>query len=317
MNENDRDLILDLIEGRLPGPAAAAAQARIDASPALQAELATQAAVHDALGSAEPPQMTFDEQTALRAALMQQLHLSDAPAAAPVAAAPSRSRWWVPVFGLATAAAVVVGFVALGPFGDSNDSGPTDVAASFADTESSIAGEGSTMQREGDDGDAAVGGADAPAADVTTTMQAAAAEQSAEAAEEDLGEAEAEAGVTYAMDPGGNEAAVPEIAGDVPPAPELHADLRSANFSTRAVTEELEDDSIGDESIAVNDLVSCETALADLAPENLVRVEPIATGTDEGTPVVVLLLEFADGNHITATIDLADCVVVDFAPPSS
>jgi|GEM_PF-2561649 len=312
MNENDRDLILDLIEGRLAEPEAAAAQARIDAFPALRAEMATQSAVRDALRSAEPPQMTVDEQTALHAALLGQLHLSPEPATpAPVAA--RRSRWWVPVFGLATAAAVVVGFVALGPFGDSDDSGSTEVAASLV--ESSIANDGSTMQRGSEDADTTVGGADAPAAEVTTTMQAAAADQSAAAAEDELGVAEA--GVTYAMDAGGEEAAVPEIAGNVPPAPELHADLSKANFSAQAVTNALEDDSIGNESVAMDDLASCETALTGLAPENLVRVEPVASGTDAGTPVVVLLLEFADGEHITATIDLAACEVVDFAPPNS
>jgi hypothetical protein len=312
MNENDRDLILDLIEGRLAGPEAAAAQARIDASPALRAEMATQWAVRDALRSAEPPQMTVDEQTALHAALLEQLHLSPEPAM-PVPVAARRSRWWVPVFGLATAAAVVVGFVALGPFGDSDDSGSTEVAASLA--ESSTADDGSTMQRGSEDADTTIGGADAPAAEVTTTMQAAAADQSAAVAEDELGGAEA--GVTYAMDAGGEEAAVPEIAGDVPPAPELHADLSKANFSAQAVTNALEDDSIGNESVAMDDLVSCETALTGLAPENLVRVEPVASGTDDGNPVVVLLLEFADGEHITATIDLAACEVVDFAPPNS
>lgn len=314
MNDNDRDLILDLIEGRLTGPEAAAAQARIDASPALRAESATQSAVRDTLRSAEPPQMTIDEQKAMRAALLDQLHLSPEPTA-PIPVAAGRSRWWVPVFGLATAAAVIVGFVALGPFGGSDDSGSTEVAASFTDTESSIADDGSTMQREGADADAAVGGADAPAAEVTTTMQAAAADQSPETAEDEL--AAAEVGVTYAMDAGGEEAAVPEIAGDVPPAPDLHADLQAANFSARAVTDALEDDSVGDESVTMDDLVSCETALSDLSPENLVRVEPVASGTDDGSPVVVLLLEFADGGHVTATIDLGTCEVMDFAPPNS
>lgn len=321
MNENDRDLILDLTEGRLSGPEAEAAEARIAASPTLRAELATQQGVHATLAAAEPVRMTVDEQASLSAGLRAQLNIAEAPAPAPVPLPAKRSRWWIPVFGLATVAAVLVGFVVLGPLGGSDDADTLEVATDLGAEETTIAENGSTLGRSQDDLEAADGSAEQPDPGTSPTEGAeaptAAVEEGDDAAAtaptDDSSDAVDET-IAYAMDAGGDEADVPNVADAVPPAPELHASLRQTGFSTQAASEELEDDSVGNETVSRENLEACEAQLSGLAPPDLVRVEPLATGTRDGNPVVVLLLEFVDSQYFTVTVDLTVCDIVDVAP---
>ena len=108
MNDQDRDLIAALAEGRLGTDAAEAATARIEADPELTAEYTDQVAALEFLGSGTAPRMTVAERTTLHENLTEQLGLVPTPTRAP---ARRRTPWWAPVFGLATAAAVVVAVV--------------------------------------------------------------------------------------------------------------------------------------------------------------------------------------------------------------
>ena len=321
MNENDRDLILDLTEGRLSGPEAEAAEARIAASPTLRAELATQQSVHATLAAAEPVRMTVDEQAALSAGLRAQLNIAEAPAPAPVPLPARRSRWWIPVFGLATVAAVLVGFVALGPLGSSDDADTLEVATDLGTEETTLAENGSTLGRSQDDLEAEGGSSEQPDPGTPPTEGAESPAAALEEGDDAAGTAPPEASsdafeetITYAMDAGGDEADVPNVADAVPPAPELYASLQQTGFSTQTASEELEDDSVGDETVSRENLEACEAQLSGLAPPDLIRVEPLATGTRDGNPVVVLLLEFVDLQYFTVTVDLTVCDIVDAAP---
>lgn len=111
MNDQDQDLVSALAEGRLSGTAAEDALARIEADPELTLEYAAQRTALALLRSGAAPRMTSIERETLHANLRTELNL-----AAPVAAAPPTGRrmpWWQPVFGLATAAAVVAAVVIL------------------------------------------------------------------------------------------------------------------------------------------------------------------------------------------------------------
>jgi hypothetical protein len=112
MNDQDRDLIIALAQGDLSTSAAEDAAARIDADPELSSEYADQVAALEFLDSATPPTMTAAERSTLHASLTEKLGIL--PVAAPAPATPKKKvQWWVPVFGLATAAAVVAAFVIL------------------------------------------------------------------------------------------------------------------------------------------------------------------------------------------------------------
>jgi len=110
MNDRDRDLIIALAQGNLSTTAAEEATARIEADPELAAEYTEQVVALQFLQSAPPPLMTGAERSALRTNLAT--HLGLLPVASPAATEPKKkSRWWVPAFGMATAAVVVVAFV--------------------------------------------------------------------------------------------------------------------------------------------------------------------------------------------------------------
>ncbi len=111
MNNRDRDLILDLVEGRLSAEAADAAMSRVQASHELSQELAEQTRVHTTLSEVEPMRLTGDERNTLRANLIAELHLESATTAPHHQS--KKQRWWLPVAGLAATAAVVTAIVVL------------------------------------------------------------------------------------------------------------------------------------------------------------------------------------------------------------
>ena len=127
MNDNDRDLILDLTEGTLSADDAARARAFVASDPALAADYQTQIATKAHLESLPPIAMAADERSALRQELIEQLHLDSRPKSV---ASPSRRgfAWWKPIAGIAGVAAVVAAIVVLpGSLGGSDDAG-TEVA---------------------------------------------------------------------------------------------------------------------------------------------------------------------------------------------
>ncbi len=109
MNDTDIEIILALAQDHLSGQAKADALAHIQADPDLTRELSSQIAAIKALRSLEPPQLTDQERTVLRAELTERLHLetprlSSTPARRSVA-------WWRPMIGLASAAALVLAII--------------------------------------------------------------------------------------------------------------------------------------------------------------------------------------------------------------
>lgn len=110
MNDQDRDLILALVEGRLSPQEATTASARIAADPDLTADLTAQLTAVEALSASLPVAMTTEERSTLRSGLITQLDLKDQPAPRPVK---RRIPWWQPVFGIATAAVIVTAVIIL------------------------------------------------------------------------------------------------------------------------------------------------------------------------------------------------------------
>jgi len=110
MNDQDRDLIAALAQGDLSASAAKEATARIEADPELASEYANQLVALRFLESSTAPVMTAAERSTLHTNLTEQLGLT--PVAPPaVVASKRKAQWWAPVFGFATAAAVVAAFV--------------------------------------------------------------------------------------------------------------------------------------------------------------------------------------------------------------
>jgi len=125
MNDQDRDLIAALAEGRLDTSAAEEATARVEADPELFSEYTHQLAAIVFLRSDIPPMMTGSERVTLRSNLTKQLGLLPVTTPAP---SKEKTQWWVPVFGFAAAAAVVAAFVL---FPDSSQDTFTDVSRDF------------------------------------------------------------------------------------------------------------------------------------------------------------------------------------------
>jgi hypothetical protein len=157
MNDQDRDLIIALAQGSLGTEAAEEANARIEADPELASAYAEQILALDHLSSLEAPQMTVAERSELRTNLTEQLGLVPI-AVSPPTPARRKVAWWAPVFGLATAAAVVAAVVILPGSADESfdeisaeaslDTAVTSTAPSAA--ESAPATEGQSLPDEGD-----------------------------------------------------------------------------------------------------------------------------------------------------------------------
>lgn len=163
MNDQDRDLIAALADGRLSGTAAEDALARIEADPELSVEYAHQITALEFLNSGVVPRMTASERETLHANLTEQLGFEMEKTPSP---SPQRRKipWWRPVLGLATAAAVVAAIVILpGTLtGGSQDTASFDLAGAVLDdteverSETTIAAAG-TPEARAEDGQAFAG----------------------------------------------------------------------------------------------------------------------------------------------------------------
>lgn len=157
MNDQDRDLIAALAEGRLGKDAASEAIARLESDPELASEYAHQVSALEFLASVDTPQMTESERTVLHANLTEQLGLAPPPATVN----PGKSaRWWVPLFGLATAAAVVAAVVILPSTSDDtfDQAGATLDAENSTQTSSVTTEETAQAEPNQDQGAAGDGG---------------------------------------------------------------------------------------------------------------------------------------------------------------
>ncbi len=134
MNDQDRDLVAALADGRLSTTAAEDALARIEAEPEMSVEYAHQIAALEFLNSGVAPRMTVRERETLHTSLTEKLGLAPETTPSPSPRKP-RIPWWQPVFGLATAAAVVAAIVILpGTLtGDSRDNASLNVAGALLD----------------------------------------------------------------------------------------------------------------------------------------------------------------------------------------
>jgi hypothetical protein len=131
MNDQDLTLIVDLIESQLSNSEAESALARIMADPELSAAYAEQLAVHVSLTDLPIASMTAAEKDALNTALVSQLQLEAAAAVVPIAK--KRKAWWMPIAGIATAAAAVTAiFIMPGLSGSDDSSADTTIIASAA-----------------------------------------------------------------------------------------------------------------------------------------------------------------------------------------
>lgn len=126
MTDRDHDLIIDLVENLLSPAEAKAALERVMADPELRTTYEQQKAARTALADAPAVAMTSTERSQLRQSLMSQLNVEAAPARVETK---KRRSWWLPVAGLASAAAAVTAIVVLpGTLGSSSDQGVDTVA---------------------------------------------------------------------------------------------------------------------------------------------------------------------------------------------
>jgi hypothetical protein len=300
MSNYDQELITDLISGRLPPQERQAALARLAQDPELRSEYEAQLAVSSLLADAPASVMTADERSALRASLVQQLHLDDAPAA--VSAAPARwQRWWAPVAGLAAAAARIVGAGDTRPGVASDDS--MDVAS--ADVTTTIA----ASQSDG-------GGGESEEPDVLAFS---------DESEETTETAETPTTAAAALETTTTSASAAEdlvsAAGDASPrslpyVPNL--DLEDLAQEYAAGPQEL-DDALAKSASEEGRL---DTAAAyecfeasDSAPTEGATVEVVASGTLDGTEVAVLVVTPSGAEPYLVALDMNSCSVVSSVRP--
>jgi hypothetical protein len=278
MKDQDRDLILDLVAGRLSEHEAVKALARVSNDSDLSAAYAEQLAVHDALNDAEPVVMSATESSLLRAALVEQLHLADLPAITNVSA-PTRRLWWKPAAALSGAAAVVI-------------------------VTAIIVLPGTLSGVSSDSGDAFM--AEAPATAKTSTT-AAASGLAEERDSESLAPA-ADSGGAQEMGSAGEFVAVPNMPGINPKdllettlgqasPPEIEETLVAAGLNT----------SIDIDSLALRDCATQATAFYARGSSPLI----LGAETSGTSTIVYLGILGSSGIETVLSVDLADCRVLD------
>jgi len=283
MNDNDRDLILDLAGSRLTGDEAAAAEARVAADPELRHELEAQRSAMAAIQTAAAVEMTVDERAYLHASLIEQLHL--APQAVQAAQETRTNRWLAPLAGLAAVAAVFIGALVVLP----NMSG--DDAASSAGAE--------------------IAAADTTAADTTKDTSPslafgdAADQESREAAGEasgnDLAEESATTTAAASAPAVGSELLVPMLAAsDVD---ELHSATQQRSLDAYATSATV----IVDEALVFD----CIAALSDLADTTDHEILGVAENSDGGFVTIIGYVDIATGEPHVASLDVAACAMID------
>lgn len=273
MNDQNRDLIIALIEGSLSEQDAAAASARIAADPDLTAEYEIQKTISASLSSVEPIAMTAEERTNLRGSLISQLNLEEAPAATPAPTASRQSAWWWrPALALSSAAAVLVIGIAVVPdlVGQGSDDSGTDVVAFEAVDEDEQASDGGDTDIAGSGSDGA-----------TTTAPAAAAPL------------EVPSLLSTDLDD-----MLDSVAGESAPSEIEEEALRFASAD-------------GTVSILPDEVAACRELLGNALPDGSIQIIGAEKG-DHGLVVTIALVD-DEGAEALARIDVATCVLVDVA----
>lgn len=273
MNDNDIQIIVSLANGTLSGDAERKALERVAADPELARELAAQIAVIEALDDLPSVTLSDTERSTLRTSLVEQLRLQSAPAPEAVVRGPS--RWWKPVIGLASVAAIAVAFVAVVPgLLSSSDESAADVAL---------------------------------VAEATTTTAAASAGGMADV--ESAGTAAPETTVS-AEDLGVESLALVEI-----PQDDVLQLLRSADESTAAGEDPQKFSADGAAVLSTIELAvleDCIDSLAGSLPN--AGLTPLAVTTVEGTQVVHLGVGDDGAIERVISIDIETCSVTATSP---
>ena len=295
MNDIDLDIILAIADERLTGQEKQDALERIAADPELGEELASQISAMDDLKSLEPALMTAEERTALRASLVEQLHLS--PAAPAVASKPQRRPWWQPVLGLASAAALLIAIVAVpSMFSGSDDSSADIVAVESVATSSAaepVATTSAASSGELDDGDVSSSATRDAAAD-TSPSTIVVPVITAEVAQEFFAAAPSPIDTTVATvsDDAAASGAADEPADD-------SALTDSQSFDLVSTSDPITVDAVH--------LENCLATLIDDLPEG--THVPVAATLDDAGTVIHFGIDAGDGVTYSVSIDLETCTI--------
>jgi hypothetical protein len=278
MTDHDRDLITALAEGHLSTAAAENATSRIEADPELASEYAYQVAALQFLQSSTAPRLTTAERSALRANLMEKLGIVT------VASPPARKRtqWWVPVFGFATAAAVVAAFVLF----------PSSGEDSFQEVSRSLENEGETS-------------AEAPAADSlgstapeqTVTTASAAADSAVADDQAFAGDTPLSVYETHSV--------------------ELDELLKSADGAIGPEAAQRQLSSLDLSSTVSLDRTRVDECLSDLGadiPEGVVNTTVLGADVEDNETTVHVGFDFGSGVEDGLSFVLETCEIVEHAP---
>ncbi len=289
MNDQDRDLIAALAEGRLGATVAEDALARIEAEPEMSVEYEHQIAALEFLNSDVAPRMTTRERDNLHASLIEKLGLAPETTPSP---SPGKRRipWWQPVFGLATAAAVVAAVVILpgALTGGSQDTPSFDLAGAVLENteverpEPTIT-EAGAMEARPEDGQA-----------FTDGTQIAAPES-----EGDLLGDLLEQGKVYEASSATLEDLLRRARGaDSPAAVFL---LLSPDFDSTV-------------DLNADDVAACIDELGVELPEGIVRILVLGAGLENDVMIIHLGFDFGSGVEDGLSFALGTCTLVDHGP---
>lgn len=284
MNDTDRDLIIALAQGDLSTTAAAEATARIDADPELATEYAEQVAALQFLRSAPPPLMTEAERSTLHTSLTTQLGLLRGTSAAAVAPK-KRSRWWVPAFGMATAAVVVFAFVVF-PGTQQDSSQEVSMELDEASDRSSQVAESSPQTT------AAASASASPTAEESEGTQSDSAAVPPPAVEDPVSVYETD---TVALDELLNQA-------DGADSPEgVQRQLSDLSFKSRV-------------NLNSDDINDCLDELSAELPSEILEVLVVGADVEEDLTTVHVGFDFGDGVEDGMSFVLESCELVEHAP---
>jgi hypothetical protein len=288
MNDTDLDIILALADDQLTGEAKQAALERIAADPELGEELAAQVAAMDELRSLEPALMTSSERAALRSALVEQLNLQPA---APVVTTPSQTRpWWVPVLGLASAAALLLAIVAVPSIFSGSDDSPAEFVAIAPEATTPV----DSAEELGDSGDESA------------------------LAKDEVGEASLSTVVVPQID----EKDVQEFFNASPPSVDTTVSTSRGDVDDSAGVAEASPDTTFEsiervsptDPIAIDaaQLEECLKLLGDSLPEG--EYVPRAATLDDEATIVHFGIDASDGVVHSVSVDLETCVITSQIP---
>ncbi|MFV1969476.1 MAG: hypothetical protein ACC683_00575 [Acidimicrobiia bacterium] len=273
MNDQDRDLIAALAEGRLSGPTADDALARIETDPEMSAEYADQIAALEFLNSGAVPRMTASERETLHVNLTEQLGL--VPKTMPVPAPAKRKiPWWQPAFGVATAAAIVAAIVIL----------PGTLTGGSEDT--------AALREVSADLDSSGG-------EETQTTAAAAQVQEAPAADGQAFAEEQEIAVyeVYETDSVKLGDLLDQAQGAVTP-DDVSSRLAPLQFTKRTILD-------------TESVLECLNELESDLPPGIERFLPLGAEDVDGSTIAHLGFDFGSGVESAMSIDLSTCEIVD------